>query len=154
MRMLQWSAVAEDLTRVLFHRGDVILKLMKMKRLRQNQLAELSGHGPNTITKLINGNVETEPHVLADVLRVLEVDRQQVDALVRRMNGERVDQAAPSSRPPRSHTERREDRDPEWREAALYIQTLLTFPDLPRLMVYNVIRGLESILRGRDKVSP
>jgi hypothetical protein len=152
--MLQWSAVVEDLTRIMFHRGDAIAKLLKIRRLRQNRLAQLSGHGPNTITKLINGNVETEPHVLADVLRVLEVDIQQVDALVRRMNGDRIDQAVPANRPPRAHNARREDRDPEWREAALYIQTLLSFPDLPRLMVYNMIRGIESILRSRDKVIP
>jgi lambda repressor-like predicted transcriptional regulator len=151
--MLQWTAVAEDLTRIKFHQGDVLQKLMKVKGMKQKDLSRATGHQPATLKRLLDGVGTTEPHIVADILRALEIESIQVEALVSRMNGG-VPDALPIVRPLRQHNERAEDRDPDRHEAMMYVHKILSFSAVTRMVVYNMIQGIETILRAPKHPPP
>lgn len=131
----------EDRDPLEFHIGDAILKIMAAKGYNRARLAKESGHRRNTIGALIAQAAETEPATIENVLRVLDVDRAFVEALVQRMNGQT--QKITQIRPP-DVREREIDKDPVKREAAEFGLRIASLPSDARMAIYNVIRALES----------
>lgn len=124
-----------------FHIGDAILKIMTARGYTRAQLAKESGHRRNTIGDLIAQASETEPATIEDVLRVLNVDRAYVEALVQRMNGQ--GQKVTQMRPP-DIRERAIDKDPVKREAAEYGLRIASLPLDAQMAIFNIIRALEN----------
>lgn len=128
-----------------FHRGDALLKLLSRSGLTRRQLAKRAGLRPNTITNLLNNNVESEMDTLRRVCEELKTSLVDVDDLVAQMNG-RPKVVALS----RSRDEREEDRDPQKREAQQYVQRIVSLPIQARLLVYNLVAVLESAFRAKS----
>lgn len=129
-----------------FHIGDAILKIMTAKGYNRARLAKESKHRRNTIGALIAQAAETEPATIEDVLRVLDVDRAFVEALVQRMNGQT--QKITQIRPP-DVREREMDKDPVKREAAEFGLRIASLPsEAARMAIYNVVRAFESAFIG------
>jgi transcriptional regulator with XRE-family HTH domain len=123
--------------RVEFTRGDAIGKVLNLKGWTRKQLADAAELRPNTITDLLNNNVESEPDTVQKVCKVLDVDVDDIDELVAQMNGKtRVS-------PFRSPSERDEDKDPIKREAAERAKRIAALPLPARMAIYNVIAALE-----------
>lgn len=125
-----------------FHAGDAILKWMSMAGLTRAQLAHKTGHRRNTITDLINNNVETEPSTLKNVLKALNKTPEELQALVNQMNGRG---AAPLVRP--SDRTRDYDRDPKTREWIEYGKRIAELPQDAQMAIFNVIRAFENLYR-------
>lgn len=133
----------DDLDVLDFHIGDAILKLMQARGYNRARLAKESRHRRNTIGALVANAAETEPKTIEDVLRVLNVDRAYVEALVNRMNGvyTKVTPIRPSD-----VREREIDKDPVKRECTEYGLRIATLPRDAQMAIFNVVRAFEGAI--------
>jgi transcriptional regulator with XRE-family HTH domain len=130
--------VGDVMDRVEFTRGDAIGKLLNLSGLTQKQLAIDTGLRPNTITDLVNSNVESEPDTIKKVCDRLDISEEYLNDLVAQMNGRRPERP----RHP-DDWERDYDKNPIKREAAMNAQRIAALPLAARLAIYNVLAALE-----------
>lgn len=128
-----------------FNEGDAVYHWMREQGLTRTRLAKLSKRRRNTITDLINNNVETEPNTLRDVLTALGKDEDQCRALVNQMNGKGN---VVFLRPPETR-ERKEDLDKDLNEAIEFGHRYVALPDDAKMAIYNVLRAFERAFRPK-----
>jgi len=134
--------VAEAKTVV--HRGHVILVWMQQQGLDRTKLANATGHTRNTIGDLLKKNVESQPHVVRNVLRVLGREEEELLATVKRWNGEG---ASVIPLRPFGSRDRDYDKDPDKDDAHRYADRIVELPRDAQMAVFNIVRALETAYR-------
>lgn len=130
---------------IRFDLQDVVAKLLREYDLTQAALAQQVNVNSKDISEFFN-----QPHRTGDarerlteaILVALKVDREEIDSLIARMNGQG---------PPRLHNGRAEDRDPHLNDAIQYGRRIAALPADAQDTLFVLVRVLERAYRDATR---
>lgn len=128
------------LTEKAFNEGDVIYHWMRERKWTRARLAKESGVRRNTITDLINDNVDPKDGTIDKVLKALDHTEDELRDLCNQMNG----RTANIYRHPGSR-----DRDDDKDEGVQYGRRISKLPEVAQIAIFNTVRAFELAMRHK-----